>query len=102
VYYDHHGEQIVANNDILQQVMVKLGNLEHEVANLEAKCQFLRSLSYPNLINQPSINQALVASHHGIIEEEQDSHDIVSMEVEGNSPMRDEVQETPDNESVHS
>jgi hypothetical protein len=34
--------------------------------------------------------------------EEHDGRDIVLMEVEGNSPMRDEVQEILDNESIHS
>jgi hypothetical protein len=45
-------------------------------------------------VQSTSINQASTSSGHGL--------DIVPMEVEGNSPMCDEVQEIPDNESVHS
>jgi hypothetical protein len=75
--------------------------LNKEVANLEAKCQYLRLLVLPQHTESTSFNQNLATSHHVLTEEYYNGIEIVFMEMERNSPMYHESHESLDNEPVH-
>jgi hypothetical protein len=83
--------------------MVKVGNLEQfftqRVESLEAECQFLRSLVFPQPIQSLSINQVSTTCHHGNSEDGQGDLAAAPMEVEEDSPQQSGVQGIQDNVS---
>lgn len=72
--------------------------MEQAVTNLEAECQYLRSLVLPQHAQSASFNQTSAASRQELTVADQDGGEIGPMKMERNSPMRNEAQELPDNE----